>query len=152
MQIDSNMCYGRFSQNRLFFLILFIFFNIGMVFLKFITARGTFSGILMPIVAVAPIGPFWFPFLLEIFAFFACVEYFHWRRYNNSHNFFLRQRYDHKLWRDGTKKTPSLRGRRGVSVMDVSLFCQNKLCLFWQFVCEFPKCGLDFPLFYYCIN
>ena len=45
-------------ESAVFFLILSIFFNIGMVFLELITARGTFSGILMPIVAVAPIGPF----------------------------------------------------------------------------------------------
>jgi hypothetical protein len=50
--------YMEKKKLNLNFLILSISFNIGMVFLKFITARGTFSSILMPIVAVAPIGPF----------------------------------------------------------------------------------------------
>ena len=66
--------YMEKKKLNLNFLILSISFNIGMIFLELFTTHADGTNILVPIVAVAPIGVLRFPFQLEIFAVSAEVD------------------------------------------------------------------------------
>lgn len=56
------------------FLILSILFKTGKSFLEFVTAWSTVTSVLVPVIAVAPVGVFGLPILLKIFAVSAEVD------------------------------------------------------------------------------
>ena len=77
VQIYTFFLQNDYRGNKklnLFFLILSISFNIGKFLLEFITARGSFAGVLVPIIAVTPFGELRFPFQLKIFAVSAEID------------------------------------------------------------------------------